>query len=848
MAEQALEFSIIGTIVNDKSCQFLGIQKISEPIVFEDSAAQLAYKHILSMFVNQIEIDAFSFQEYLKKQRAMTKIGGDAVFKSIIQHNIGLPNFEQRLVMLNESYVYRIQLEVGKQIMEEATEKATDPIQLAQTAITLIEKSLVGDKIENTKSIGQELDRLSKLMSKSTAVNETEGVTTGYEELDKFSKLKDGHFILIAARPSMGKCLSAETEILMYDGKIKKACDIIQGDILMGDDSTPRKVLSIGKGKEMMYWIKQFHGIDYRVNESHILSLKKSRKENKGDDIVNISVKDYLSKSFKWKTSYKGYKRAVEFSEKEILLDPYLFGIWLGDGNSSDSRITNPDLEIFNYCEKYAKNRGGYVYISKSKQKDKCIQYNITGFGAKKSIKNTLRLMGVLQNKHIPINYLTNNKHIRLQLLAGLIDSDGYVNQKQGHTTEICAKSETLARNIKFLCDSLGYRTSIRKKVGTIKSRNFSATYWVVCFNGNTNEIPVLLERKKAKIWSDGRDWRNTGITVVKDKVDYYYGFELDGNHLFCLSDCTVTHNTAFVLEILKRLSLLKKEPTAIFSLEMESIDLVKRVASNYCKINSYVFDGKFNYQPDEEKFENFCRTFSTSPFYIDDDSYVTTNQIIARIIYLYQTKKIKRFAIDHLGLIQLVYANKNTTKTDALGDLSSALKRLARKLKITIIGLYQLNREVERRTPPRPILSDLTGSGSLEADADIVYLLYRPDYYIANKFNPLKKDNLEHLRGKYVAQFRVNGALEYIDMEGVCELIIAKCRGGKTGRMFFDFDGRYGQFKVNERLTSLVNKKPEKDNTATLDLPPSKAEFEMEMKANETEGFEKYEEQQDVF
>ncbi len=73
----------------------------------------------------------------------------------------------------------------------------------------------------------------------------------------------------------------------MFDGTLKNVEDIKVGDKLMGDDSTPRNVLSITSGKEQMYWVRQNKAIDYRVNESHILSLKRSRNEgsNKNGDI-----------------------------------------------------------------------------------------------------------------------------------------------------------------------------------------------------------------------------------------------------------------------------------------------------------------------------------------------------------------------------------------------------------------------------------------------------------------------------------------------------------------------------------------------------------------------------------
>ena len=85
-----------------------------------------------------------------------------------------------------------------------------------------------------------------------------------------------------------------------------------------------------------MYWIHQNKAISYRVNESHILSLKRSRNEgkHKKGEVLNITVKDYLEKSDKFKSNYKGYKVAVEFEEKELPLEPYYLGLWLSDGHS----------------------------------------------------------------------------------------------------------------------------------------------------------------------------------------------------------------------------------------------------------------------------------------------------------------------------------------------------------------------------------------------------------------------------------------------------------------------------------------------------------------------------------
>jgi hypothetical protein len=119
-----------------------------------------------------------------------------------------------------------------------------------------------------------------------------------------------------------GKCLGKDTPILMYNGTIKNVQDIVIGDFLMGDDSTPRKVLSLARGREQMYKISSKKGDSYICNESHILSLKcstnHSKKLQKGT-IVDISVKDFLDlpKSYHGRGGVLcGYKVGVEFSEK----------------------------------------------------------------------------------------------------------------------------------------------------------------------------------------------------------------------------------------------------------------------------------------------------------------------------------------------------------------------------------------------------------------------------------------------------------------------------------------------------------------------------------------------------
>jgi hypothetical protein len=123
-----------------------------------------------------------------------------------------------------------------------------------------------------------------------------------------------------------GKCHGKDTPILMYDGTIKLVQDIKVGDFLMGDDSKPRTVLSLARGKDKMYDIIPTFGEKYTVNQEHILCLRE--KGNK-DNIKEISVKDYLQLDEKEKLRLKGYKVSIDFREINYIIDSYEFGLLL---------------------------------------------------------------------------------------------------------------------------------------------------------------------------------------------------------------------------------------------------------------------------------------------------------------------------------------------------------------------------------------------------------------------------------------------------------------------------------------------------------------------------------------
>ena len=364
-------------------------------------------------------------------------------------------------------------------------------------------------------------------------------------------------------------CHAINTPIMMSNGTIKNVQDITIGDKLMGDDSTERNVIELKRGFSDMYNITTIKGEEFIVNGDHVLCLKATtigslynsvkehrykllwqEKDNNGlpinkcknfpykhidrkiyikdifyyendDDakinalkfketlnenpnyikngtVIDIKVKDYLNIRDKiGHRNYFLYKVGIDFEKKDLPLDPYMVGYWLGDGTSQlhDNRFYQ-----------------------------------------------TLKNLNLLDNKHIPDIYKYNDINNRLNILAGIIDSDGHY-QVKSNQYEITLKSEKLIDDVLYLARSLGF--SCNKKNIKKSCQNFTGNYFnIIIYGAGIEDIPVLLERKKANPRIKNKNASYYGFNIKKVEDNYFYGFELDGNHRYLMGDFTVTHNS----------------------------------------------------------------------------------------------------------------------------------------------------------------------------------------------------------------------------------------------------------------------------------------------------------------
>ncbi len=219
----------------------------------------------------------------------------------------------------------------------------------------------------------------------------------------------------------------------------------------------------------------------------------------------------------------------------------------------------------------------------------------------------------------------------------------------------------------------------------------------------------------------------------------------------------------------------------AIFSLEMSDIQLARRMASMVSGISSYALKSgtlsPFAYR----ELANAVEVLYDLPIYIDDGSDITPVEVRGKCRRLKAEQGLSLVIIDYLQLMRGPRRSEN--RVQEISDIARSCKAMAKELKIPVIALSQLNRGVENRDDKRPQLADIRESGSIEAEADLVMLLYRESYYKAK----------EEMRQETTNPDDVQAA----------EVIIAKHRNGPTGKVMLGFQPSYARFRNLDKTYS---------------------------------------------
>lgn len=344
-------------------------------------------------------------------------------------------------------------------------------------------------------------------------------------------------------------CHAEDEELLRYNGEIEKVQNIMVGDQLIGPDGLPRNVLHVQKGSKKLYCVKPVKGKSFIVTGDHKLTLvrtnEKSRKKYPSDflggQLIDVTIKEWLS----WSKNKKHIHKLIRSNmienfggQKDLTIDPYFLGVLLGDGEIKNSiSVTTMDAEIVQEIEKQCQK---YNMTYRTEPAGKAFTYIFKNINVlSKQLKELeLRKKGAYE-KSVPFKYKTAPLKERMQVIAGLIDTDGSCN---GSGFDFVSASKQLAEDLAFMCQSIGLAAYV-KPTTKLTQTGFTGIYYRVSISGDCTTIPCRVEHKKPRKRMQIKNVLRTGFSVEPIGTGKYYGFTVDQDNRYLMSDFTITHN-----------------------------------------------------------------------------------------------------------------------------------------------------------------------------------------------------------------------------------------------------------------------------------------------------------------
>ena len=278
----------------------------------------------------------------------------------------------------------------------------------------------------------------------------------------------------------------------------------------------------------------------------------------------------------------------------------------------------------------------------------------------------------------------------------------------------------------------------------------------------------AILEIEKASKNSDGISGVPTGF---RDLDRLTSGWQR--SDMIVLAARPAMGKTAFVLSMARNSAVDYNMGVAIFSLEMSSVQLVKRLIASESKISAEKLRKGDLKDYEFQQLHSRITKLATAPIYIDDTPGISIFDLRAKCRRLKMQFDIQMVIIDYLQLLTAGGGKGGGNREQEISMISRSIKEIAKELNVPVIALSQLSRSVETRGgDKRPVLSDLRESGAIEQDADIVSFIYRPEYY----------DIMESETGE--------------SNRGVGEIIVAKHRNGATDTVRLRFVGEFARFE----------------------------------------------------
>ena len=565
---------------------------------FKKKALYLGYmvKKLLSIHLGYLDFD--NRDSYLHKRIDTPGI----LFSNLFRQCYGKLIKEVRNLIVRELNLWRASTNITTQLINQNNVHRFFKQTLIETGLryALSTGNWGVKSIGSFQNIRQGVAQVLNRMSYLSTLSHLRRINTPMEKNGKLvqpRKLENSQYGMICPN----ECFDPETPILLWNGIIKKAQDIIVGDYLIDDNGKSIRVKSTCSGHKTMYEIiptkKNF--MNYTVTDNHILTLKvkqyKSIRNHRGkkefswfdkkelkykykdfnnendlhkfestidnDNIIDITIEKYLSLPKNVQTNLYTFKSdGIHWEYKDVALDPYILGMWLGDGLSCGYGFVTADKELLDKWIEWGKDNDATIKkgLKYNYHISSTINNTQEGIACNKTeqapLAKLLRVYNLVKNKHIPLDYLVNDRKTRLEVLAGLIDTDGNV-RANGHEIRICQGEDNykIIYDAEFLARSLGFSCHLNDGICTytVHGEKRKKPYKELSITGQyLYEIPTVLPRKKLNKFDNPitnkrcSSFLQSSFKLIQKDVQPFVGWQVEGTGRFLLSDMSVTHNT----------------------------------------------------------------------------------------------------------------------------------------------------------------------------------------------------------------------------------------------------------------------------------------------------------------
>jgi replicative DNA helicase len=609
------------------------------------------WKQIVRLIDDNKPADVVTVAEALESLDQLDNAGGLAYLAALAQNTPSAANIRRYAEIVRERSVLRKLVEVGAQISDSALSPAgrTAAQILDEAEARVFEIKEAGAKTTQGFQAVQPLlmevvTRIDELYNRDNP-SEVTGVPTGFTDLDtKTSGLQPGDLIIVAGRPSMGKAQPLDAKVRTRIGW-RPMGDLKIGDELASLDGRPSIVQGIyPQGRRQIYRVRFSDGRSAECCAEHLWRVhyrdwpapRVLRTDQVMTMLTRVRYRDRL-----WIDPHNG-----EFGHDEALpIDPWLLGALLGDGSLSGTALrfsTASEEMLYRVGSRIGEvmtvtHAGNYDY--------RIIRKTLADLprGDRPTInplRQNLERMGLWDidsaHKFIPRQYLEANRAARLDVLRGLLDTDGWV-EKWG-SIRLSTASGRLAEDVAELVRSLGGWCSISEKQPHFRGAHDTARRpglpAHVCHIHHPEPRSLLLQSEKLarlpESWQRHKRLTFSAITPSREAECQCIAVSHPAR-LYITDQDVVTHNTAFSLNIAENVALDANMSVAVFSMEMGASQLVMRMLGSVGRLDQHKLRTGRIGEDDWPRLTHALGRLNETPFFIDESPGLTAMEVRAR-------------------------------------------------------------------------------------------------------------------------------------------------------------------------------------------------------------------------